>query len=697
MSRLLLRPRALESREKTATVEELPHVCKRTGLEKALHQVEQAVKRSGASLHGIEATKFVSELKEILGAGSLTPLADGDFKQPSTGHTRTSSAISRRPSEILMADVSEDSGDSSMSDHDDMSIPQDSTPSQSHVADESLAVDDAENPLQLLARASDLHVSPKPVGELSTAEMAHSHQHPRQKKQTEKLSEVEKFFKFTQFSLDCGPELDPIDLGLLTTEEAESLFDFFHKSLAHTRWGLDPILYTASFTRSLDRYRSVEIVLAFMVNVPWMFPGKHSTDDETCWYVSMATTMALDLFLHKIVVAMDAIRDGSYNEGIARADCIDPKAALSLDGFGDVDSESELGRRLLRRRERCWIALIQMSVDKFFEQWHAKWTIPIGTGPQHRLPPYVQILVTHTRLSIYSIVINHPTAPTEVRHFFHAAGLSSALNVMRSAIQGEEQLSSMPNNTAIMISFAACFALRLSGQLSGGTSSLAPSVRTLIEETAGVLERIGTATDHRNGMSTLYGKYLKYIVKKAAAAAATSYENMASTVRPRNETAMTADRGPPHVAFSRHGGPSASSSLSSSTLATYQPSSQQQGTSTTNMSNTNYGIPTDAALSATSAGAYLEPSSSTPSCLWAATEPVLLQFSSMSDDQVLEALNNEFHVDPATAASNSNANSNSSMYHHQHHVGGSGLSSLWDDTGVLPDWLNSANLPEFGV
>lgn len=268
---------------------------------------------------------------------------------------------------------------------------------------------------------------------------------------------------------------------------------------------------------------------------------------------------------------------------------------------------------------------------------------------------------------------------------------------MRSAIQGEEQLSSMPNNTAIMISFAACFALRLSGQLSGGTSSLAPSVRTLIEETAGVLERIGTATDHRNGMSTLYGKYLKYIVKKAAAAAATSYEHMASTVRPRTETAMTADRGPPHVAFSRHGGPSVSSSSSSSTLATYQRSNQQQGTSTTNMSNSDYGIPTDAALSATSAGAYLEPSSSTPSSLWAATEPILLQFSSMSDDQVLEALNNEFHVDPATAALNFNTNSNSSMYHHQHHVGGSCLSSLWDDTGVLPDWLNSANLPEFGV
>jgi len=110
----------------------------------------------------------------------------------------------------------------------------------------------------------------------------------------------------------------------------------------------------------MDRYRSVEIVLAFMVNVPWMFPGKHSTDDETCWYVSMATTMALDLSLHKILIPLATLSDGHHG-GIARADCIDPKVALSLDGFGDVDPESESGRRLLRRRERCWIALFVLE------------------------------------------------------------------------------------------------------------------------------------------------------------------------------------------------------------------------------------------------------------------------------------------------------------------------------------------------
>jgi hypothetical protein len=124
---------------------------------------------------------------------------------------------------------------------------------------------------------------------------------------------------------------------------------------------------------TVDRYRSVEIVLAFMVNVPWMFPGKHSTDDETCWYVSMATTMALDLSLHKILVPVGSLRVGGGGNfggiggagggggGIARADCVDPKVALALDGFGDVEPGSELGLRLLRRRERCWIALFVLE------------------------------------------------------------------------------------------------------------------------------------------------------------------------------------------------------------------------------------------------------------------------------------------------------------------------------------------------
>jgi hypothetical protein len=67
----------------------------------------------------------------------------------------------------------------------------------------------------------------------------------------------------------------------------------------------------------------------------------------------------------------------------------------------------------------------------------------------------------------------------------------------------------MPNHTYIMISFAACFAIYLS---TLGKGNLAPSIRVLIDESAGVLERIGTVTPHRNGTSYLYGRHLREII-----------------------------------------------------------------------------------------------------------------------------------------------------------------------------------------
>ncbi|CEJ93243.1 hypothetical protein VHEMI08848 [[Torrubiella] hemipterigena] len=427
----------------------------------------------------------------------------------------------------------------------------------------------------------------------------------------------------------------------------------FHTNLAHTRWGMDPRMYNVHFTRSrsaflttsimaasalflatsgplskrlsnhvkalaqrviVKRHRSVEIVLAFVVNIPWMFPGQRSTDDETCAYISMATTVAIDLLMHKALVSKEALESGS---GLARGECLDMRTALDIDGYPDIDPWSERGAMLLRSRERCWISLwvvergmclargrpfivpstrfikecdnwhrsahahphdghivsmavlrrdldtlfatvraccdgsqavtsdgsfaaqsIQSSIEQFFDQWQTEWGASIGSGPSRRLPPYVEILVTHTRLSIYGGVINHPTAAIEVKRFFRTAGLSSALNVMRVAIQDEAQLQSMPNNTAIMISFAACFALTLSAYATDG-SALVPGVRKLIVEAAGVLERIGTVTKHRNGLSVLYGKYLRQIVKKAASGSPNRRHHHARSSHQRSQTQPT--------------------------------------------------------------------------------------------------------------------------------------------------------------
>jgi hypothetical protein len=87
---------------------------------------------------------------------------------------------------------------------------------------------------------------------------------------------------------------------------------------------------------------------------------------------------------------------------------------------------------------------------------------------------------------------------------------------MRAAVQGEGHLKSMPNNTAIMISFAACFALRLSMLVARNNLSLAPSIKILVEETADVLERIGTIPSHRKGTGALFGRHLREIVRNMA-------------------------------------------------------------------------------------------------------------------------------------------------------------------------------------
>ncbi|GFF75919.1 hypothetical protein IFM47457_10115 [Aspergillus lentulus] len=578
---------------------------KRKGLDKALHQIEQAIKRPKTDAAGSEAArKLISDLQDLL---------------------------SRTQGHSARSEVEETSEDSERS--------RTRSPPQGATAGDNLALDDAENPLQLLARASDLQFSPaecRDAPRLSTSSVPPSSLRPHSSP-NEDLPVARSFFVPVKAKLDLGPDMDPIELGLTTLHEAELLFSFFYENLAHTRWGLDPTVHTVSFVRSqsaflftsmlaaaarfhpstaalsrrltrhckslaykviAQRYRSVEIVLAFMVNVPWMAPGSSSGDDDTCSYIAMALTVALDLSLNKIVTSSTSF-DSTLQSRLAKADCIDAKRALHMDGFEAVDLDSEWGRRLLRRRERTWIALfvlergvclargrsytvpptaliencdrwhisdiadsrdgsmnsmavlrrnllnviprqdgllkkvksrcdscrlgdigseaaqsIKNLIEDFYDQWYAAWALEIG-GPSRCLPPYVEILVTHTQLSTYGGVINHPTAPLEVKRFFRAAGLSSALNVMRAAIQGESRLKSMPNNTVIMIAFAACSALSLSVTPADSRSSLAPSVRHLIEETADVLERIGAIPAHREGASVLYGRLLRELVRRA--------------------------------------------------------------------------------------------------------------------------------------------------------------------------------------
>jgi hypothetical protein len=172
----------------------------------------------------------------------------------------------------------------------------------------------------------------------------------------------------------------------------------FYQNLAHTRWGLDQLLHTPTFVRNqsaflftsilaasalfmpstaalstrlsnhcshlaheamMKRHRSPELVLAYMINIPWMSPGKHWSDDETCSYMAAALTVAVDISLNKVLVPSPS--KCQVTPQVAQSECITAKKALDMDGFPDVDPSSPLGRRLLRRRERIWLALFVLD------------------------------------------------------------------------------------------------------------------------------------------------------------------------------------------------------------------------------------------------------------------------------------------------------------------------------------------------
>ncbi|KAI2774503.1 hypothetical protein F4815DRAFT_398135 [Daldinia loculata] len=598
---------------------------KHSGLEKAVFQIEQALRRSSSgALDQIQTADQATELRfllersrEILGSDNafsrrISSQNGMEHDQASVSPQQTSTSLGTSPSQTCSRD------DSAV---------------HTKVEEDQLSLDDAENPLQLLARTSELlsSITPQMQGTGAGRLLSKS---TTNRGVAGEGDDLQKFFGRFQARLDVGEDLDPIELGLITLAEAETLFSYFYEKLAHTRWGIDPVIHTVDFVRGRSaflltsiaaasalfspsmeslykrlsnhrqklaslimakRYKSVEIILAFMVNIPWISAGEHWADDETSTYLSMALTIALDLSLNKVILP-PSTEPRSPRDTIATSDCISGRKALGIDGFSDIDPDSPRGRRLLRRRERTWLSLfvlergvclargrnyvlpmspliencdqwhlsdladrwdgsivsvavlrrdlanliskvrsicdsyvngnselsvvdrVKNEITLFFDRWYQTWPLQLGDREQLSLPPYVEILASHTRLSLYSSVINHGTAPVGARHFFRAAGLSSALNVLRVAVQGEGQLRSMPNNTAIMISFAACFALRVSTVADGRSSSLAPSIRALIAETTDVLERIGSTPIQRKGLSCLFAGQLRQILKYASRA-----------------------------------------------------------------------------------------------------------------------------------------------------------------------------------
>lgn len=187
---------------------------KRKGLEKALYQVEEALRRVAPEAQGTDAEKAILDLKSLLAASQ-----DGQLNGSQDSNKRA--RLVHGSSELQDSSSEEEESPRPRKN----SYRRESTISRQHVvAEERLAVYDAENPLQLLARASNLHLSPNSsVDQSPITNMSLNRGSSIMDDQDE--SEVHAFFATTHFNLDIGRGYDPIELGLVSEDQAEQLFN----------------------------------------------------------------------------------------------------------------------------------------------------------------------------------------------------------------------------------------------------------------------------------------------------------------------------------------------------------------------------------------------------------------------------------------------------------------------------------------
>ena len=189
---------------------------KRTGLQKAVHQVEQAIRKSQTRQGGSQAALLSTGLQDLLNktrnvqadiqvdspASDLIPAIPYQSRYAASGHFPSAGK----------ANMDTDAANSQSLDR----------------SAETGDLADAENPLQLLAQTSELMqasatashtIAPipvpraiQPVSELSFAADCDG---------------IGRFFGRFRPRLDIEPELDPIEIGLITLSEAYALFDLY--------------------------------------------------------------------------------------------------------------------------------------------------------------------------------------------------------------------------------------------------------------------------------------------------------------------------------------------------------------------------------------------------------------------------------------------------------------------------------------
>jgi hypothetical protein len=174
---------------------------KRDGLDKAVHRIEQAIKKSRTRSSQSEDDFNTFHLQSLLSE------AQGLLPRQSVV-SRSSDHLSH-PRSLPREGIHH-------------ALPH----SETRMSDDNYSVDDAENPLQLLARASDLSVPPQQSHSFNgsfnvvpTTNQPSNHGFGQDQDQ-----ELQSFFGPFRPSLDIDDESDPVNVGLVTLDEADMLF-----------------------------------------------------------------------------------------------------------------------------------------------------------------------------------------------------------------------------------------------------------------------------------------------------------------------------------------------------------------------------------------------------------------------------------------------------------------------------------------
>lgn len=182
-------------------------------MEKAVFQIEQALRRSHAgAIDQVQTAEQATELRFLLERS----------RELLNGHDGIPRRISQNGMEHDQASLSPQQTSPSIGTSPSQTCSRDDPAVHTKVEEDQLSLDDAENPLQLLARTSELLSSITPQTQTNgTGRIPKS---APNRAPSGEGDDLQKFFGRFKARLDVGEDLDPIELGLITLAEAEALF-----------------------------------------------------------------------------------------------------------------------------------------------------------------------------------------------------------------------------------------------------------------------------------------------------------------------------------------------------------------------------------------------------------------------------------------------------------------------------------------